>query len=113
MPIDRQTEQLLTLAEAAAGYKPHPVSYDAVHKWATHGKVRRFDGALVKLEAFGSPLKTSREAIDRFEAALSDAGAVKLPTPKARARRQAEADRRLDELLGADSRPVGRAAVAK
>ena len=99
------SESLLTLHDAAqllpsnrAGKR---VSFATVWRWVLRG-VRACDGQLVRLEAarVGGRWLTSREALERFAAALTspiDAGGAPIRTPTARNRDNRAAKEKLEK----------------
>lgn len=96
--IDPTTEDLMTLARAAKepqfrrdGKTPH---LSTVWRYAQCGAGRN----KTRLETIRTPsgMKTSREAIGRFIAALNDPGAVPVTSSPRRQAATAAADRELD-----------------
>lgn len=102
---DLLTETILSLGESARQFPgsrgAKRVSPTTVWRWCSKG-TRRPDGQIVRLEHFrlGSRVMTTREAVARFVAALSDAPhiAPSVRTPAARA----AASRRAEEELKAN-----------
>ncbi len=94
MAIDIDTEDIITLSEAAGLVPPRGISTATMTRWVQHG-VR---GAKLETVIVGGRRLTSREALARFFAAQNP---VETPSPavtKSQRRRQAEtADRLLAE----------------
>lgn len=96
MPIDTETEILLTLTEAAKTLPGRP-SVTTLWRWRTRG-VR---GVRLDTCAVGGRRYTSREAIQRFIAATTaaaDGEPAPLRTPHERQRAIDRAERELDAL---------------
>lgn len=95
------SESIVSLAEAARQFPgsrgAKRVSPSTVWRWCSKG-IRRPDGQLVRLEQFrlGSRVMTTREAVARFVAALSDTPpavpSVRTPAARSAASRRAEAE---------------------
>src|SRR5262245_6699444 len=105
MVIDVRNEQLLDLAEVARslpvnGRKPHLTT---VWRWTTKGCRPRGGGERVRLETIrlGSRTVTTREAFERFLAALKpagDDGATLHVEPRSPRQRQTASERAAREL---------------
>ena len=107
MPIDMQTEQLLTLTEATKILPRHNgkrVAISTLWRWCREG----LRGVHLDYVRIGRRISTSREALNRFFNALAEADESpppyryaerkpRPPTPRARQRAIEEADRILAE----------------
>ena len=98
-------ESLLTLHDAAqllpSNRVGKRVNFATVWRWALKG-IRAIDGRLVRLEAsrVGGRWLTSREALERFAAALTPSADAAPPvrTPAARKRANETAKKRLEDM---------------
>ena len=98
MPIDPNSESLLSLAEAAsslprrrAGKRPH---VSCIYRWTTSG----CRGVVLESVQVGGTRCTSREALARFFQGLTQGGAADLPPVRTSAQRQRAAAQAIREL---------------
>lgn len=104
--IDIQTEDLMDLKEAArepvfrSPKTKKPAHVASIYRHVLRGG-RAANGERVKLETIRTPsgLRTSRQAVERFIAALTNPDAAPAPTPSQRRREIEAAEKRL-ELAG-------------
>jgi hypothetical protein len=104
MSIDISSETLLSLSDAAKTLPGRP-SICSLHRWRLRG-VRN-----VKLETclIGGRRYTSREAVERFSAAVTaaaDGEPLPVRTPRQRERDIKRAEAEMKETLGRDHRPA-------